>query len=263
MNILIGELGKQRKNYYSSISNYLSLLLWPILKFFQTLFVYKSFDIEPLKKYFIFTNDDLTVFILIGALGYNFFHAMVESAIELKEERENGTLEIIFLSPANRLLIIYGRAIGGIFQSCWMFSIFIIFIVISKSNTLIQALYNLPLMFISLFIASLVWGGFMNSVLLLSRDSRFLYTICEQPLKFFSGTDMPTAAFPFWAKIISSFSPLTYCLIFIRSVFFNGQFLIKTYFKFSFILIFLFIITYILLKYGEYRNRDTGGLQFY
>ena len=66
MNILIGEFQKQRRNYYSSASNCISLLLWPILKFFQTLFIYKSFDIEPLKEYSIFTNDDLIIFILIG-----------------------------------------------------------------------------------------------------------------------------------------------------------------------------------------------------
>ena len=103
----------------------------------------------------------------------------------------------------------------------------------------------------------------MNAVLLLSRDSRFLYSICEQPLKFFSGTDMPTAAFPLWAKMISAFSPLTYCLIFVRSAFFNGKILIVTFFKFLSVLVILYVITYILTKYGEYYNRKTGGLQFY
>jgi len=42
-------------------------------------------------------------------------------------ERTNGTLEIIFISPSSKLAMMYGRAIGSLFENIWMFFVFSIF----------------------------------------------------------------------------------------------------------------------------------------
>ncbi|WP_287715153.1 ABC transporter permease [Blautia sp.] len=260
-----GEIKKQQKNYYNSWSNFISLLIWPVLIFLSTYYVYLSFDITLLKQYGINSNHDLMIFLVIGALGYNSFFSMVQGAFQILNERENGTLEIVYSTPASRMGLLYGRALGGLFQSIWMFSLFFLYIIFFKDSLTIHRLFVIIISYIILIVSSTIWGGFINILFILTRDANYLFTICDEPMNFFSGTKIPTLAFPMWAKIISAIFPLTYCLSIMRNLIMttNLDSILTALYKLSFSLCTIIIITYLLSVYSEKRNRKTGNLQLY
>ena len=120
--VCLGEMKKQHRNYFNSYSTYISLIVWPLLTVITTFYTYSNFSVRLLNKINIYTMRDLWVFLITGFMGYNLFWVMVQSALFMQKERENGTLETIFLSPAPRMAIVYGRSMGSIFQSLWFYN---------------------------------------------------------------------------------------------------------------------------------------------
>ena len=125
-----GEIIKQRRNYFNSLVNYISLIFWPLLTLLTTWMSYKNYSVEMLSKIGINSQSELFLFLLTGFLEYNCFWLMVQSAFFMRNERENGTLEIVFLTPAPRMAIIYGRAMGALYQSIWLAILYGVLLVI-------------------------------------------------------------------------------------------------------------------------------------
>lgn len=261
--VCFGEVKKQKQNYYNTMELYLSMLLWPMLTGISSYFVYFSFDLSFLTHIGIATKNDLLIFVFTGALGYNCFFAMVQSALFLRNERENGTLEIVFLTSANRLAIVYGRALGGITQNVGMFSVFIVILLLFTSNFDLKLLIAIPFSFVIILISSVVWGGLINAIFIVSRDVDFWFIICDQPMMVFSGTELPINIMPVLFKIIGSIFPLTYCLKLVRQIFNDGNISWTNVLQNVIILITLCVITKIILIIAENRNRKTGDLQLY
>ena len=85
-------------------------------------------------------------------------------------------------------------------------------------------------------------------------------------MELFSGVKVPTAIFPFWAKVISYIFPLTYALEAIRKVFLNGDNLNKIgnfIISSIFIILLMFITINICLKLGEKHAKKTGNMTLF
>lgn len=258
-----GEIIKQNQNYYNTWQTYISLLLWPLLNCFVTYFMYKSFDISALSMYGIESFKRLLIFIYTGLLGYNCFWAMVQSALFMRDERENGTIEIVFMTSANRLAIVYGRALGGIIQNVWMFLLFTLLIVFTNSEVNVRTIVMIPIGFIVLIISAVLWGGFINSIFLISRDVDFWFNICDSPMELLSGVKIPVAAFPVFIKAFSVIFPLTHCLMIVRNIFMGEEVDVLNLILLLIVLCILVFVTVVILHVAEKHNRKTGSLQLY
>lgn len=263
--VCLGEIKKQRVNYYNSWSNFISLLVWPILVYLTTYYIYFSFDIGQLTRYGITSKKDLLIFLVIGALGYNSFFAMVQGAFQIINERENGTLEIIYLTPASRMAMLYGRALGGFFQSVWQFSLFFLVIVVYGCNMSLRKIGLILVSYFLLIIASTIWGGFINALFIITRDANFIFSLCDEPMNLFCGVKIPIASFPLFARIISAIFPLTYCLIIMRSLILvsDRYNVLNSFIRLMISFIILIFATIAIVKLSEKHNRKTGNLQLY
>ena len=258
-----GEIIKQRKNYHCSVSSILSLLIWPLINFIYIFYTYQSFDITYLSKYGIDSYNEFVIFLITGALVYNCFWSMVQSAFYLNYERQNGTLESIIISPIRFELYFYARALGGILSSLWMFFSFSFITMLFLDDVSIRVIFLSVISLGIIAFSATVWGAFINVLFITSRDSNYLFTICDEPMKFFSGTNIPVQAFPGFAQMISFVFPATYCMNVIRTIY--GISTIKYeqivwYFVSLFILIF---ITIIVARVAYKKNRNDGSLNLY
>lgn len=258
-----GEMFKQSQNYYNTWQTYISLLLWPVFNSFATYYLYQTFDLSTLNKYGIDSLNSLLVFIFIGTMGYNCFWSMVQSALFMQDERKNGTIEIVFLTPANRLAVVYGRALGGILQNVWMFVFFIMVIIFFYRGFNAFSIVLIPIAFLILLVSSVVWGGLINSIFLISRDTDFWFGICDSPMELLSGVKLPVAAFPLVFRVLSYIFPLTYCLAIIRNIFISNKIEMLSIIMLVIVLGGLVFITILILKFAEKNNRKTGNLQLY
>ena len=263
--VLKAEMRKQHKNYFHSKIIYVSLFLWPVLTFISAYYNFKPFDLNNISIDYL-NEGNLIVFVLIGYTCLLFFHSLIQSAWRFSFERISGTLELIYLSPGNRLSFIMGNAATSLLEGVWLYVVFTSFILLAKANDL---KINGPAAFVSMLlivVLALLWGMLLNALFLFSRDSGFLFTILQDPMELFSGVKIPTILFPQWAKIISYFFPLTYSAELLRRAILNGESLqhMKGLVIISIIAaIIMAITTIIALKCGEQHAKKTGNMALF
>jgi ABC-2 type transport system permease protein len=262
--IIKAEVIKQHRNWFHSHVIYFSLLIWPIITLMNAYYSYKPFDLSQKVLRGFNSEQSIILFLITGFLGYVCFWSLVQSAWQMGSERQNGTLEIIFLTSASRITIMYGRALGALFENIWMFFIFCVFNMIYIKEISLTNLIYLPLSFIILMISAVVWGGLMNVIFLFSRDASILFNIFDEPMVLFSGVRIPTTVFPLWAKAIAVLFPLTHSLSIIRSLLMKGY--IESFvsiYKWLCSLFIMVVFTIWMLKKAEKHARQTGNLTFY
>lgn len=263
MNILTAEIKKLIKNRYWNRSMYFSLVIWPILILVNTFFVYLSFDFRQLQKFGIHTSKELTLFLWIGTLGLNLFFSMMQSAIDMSQERKDGTLEMIFISPCSKVVLLYSRAMSAILENIWItcffFCTFLWLYGSSAFHFLAGKIFALSLLSIS----AVFWGGFMNSIFLFSRDATFLYNIIDMPMDLFSGVRFPVHAFPKVLQMVSAIYPLTYALNIMRGAFLNEKILWNDILRLSILLFIFAVLTVAVTKVAEKNGKEKGSFTFY
>ena len=263
--VIKAEIIKQQKHEFHSAFVWLSLLVWPILGFFEVYYAYKPFELTGYLGFL--SNRDLLAFLGTGFMAYTCFWSMVQSAWAMSnKERTDGTLEITFLSSANRLAMNYGRALGSLIQEVWMFCCFCVFVLLYSEAVSLSNLWVLPLCLLLLLISSTVWGGMLNAVFLFSRDAEIVMNLIDTPMTLFSGSRIPIHCFPVWAKAIAFLFPLTYCNNIIRFALDiqreeNGWLRESLYLAVC--LATMIVITKWITFRAETHNRMTGELQFY
>ncbi|XCP86437.1 ABC transporter permease [Roseburia hominis] len=264
--VIYAEIRKQKQHNYHSYFVYFSLLIWPILGFLEVYYTYKPFELTG-NIAGIGNAQTLLAFLATGYMAYNCFWSMVQNAWSMSyDERTGGTLEIAFLTPANRLALNYGKALGALIQEAWMFCCFCLFILFYTRSLSLANWYLFPLIFLLLVASSTIWGGMLNAIFLFSRDASIIMDLFDTPMLLFSGTRIPLNAFPLWARLISLLFPLTYCLNLIRLTLHIHQqptSLFPDLIKLLICLTTMIAITQILLKKAEQTNRQTGELLFY
>lgn len=263
--IIRSEIIKQHKNTIRSRFTYFTLLIWPVISFINAYYTYKPFSIQSSSVSFLNSSSSLTLFLIIGYLGYECFWSLVRSALQMSQERQDGTLEMLFLSPANKIACIYGRVLGSLFQNMWMFLCFFILIVVSVKGISLSNLIYLPLCFLVVILGAAAWGGIMNVIFLFSRDASIVFSLFNEPMHLLSGVRIPVSVFPLWAKVLSVCLPLTHTLSILRSLLINGSLRSSltslVYWLFSIII--MVILTIILLRVAEKNARESGNLNFF
>lgn len=264
--VMKAEIKKQQEHNYHSYFVYFSLLIWPVLGFLEVYYTYKPFSLTG-NFIGISSGKELLAFLATGYMAYNCYWSMVQNAWSMSyQERTGGTLEVSFLSPASRMAMNYGKALGALLQEVWMFCCFCLFILFYAESIRWDNIFLLPVIFILLLGSSTIWGGMMNAIFLFSRDAEIFMDLFDTPMVLFSGTRIPAACFPVWAKVISLLFPLTYCLNIIRLVLHitgDGAGIGADLLRLGICLVLMVGITKILLRRAEANNRKNGELQFY
>jgi ABC-2 type transport system permease protein len=265
--LLWAEMKKEHRNTFHNHFIYFSLLVWPVLKFITAYFSFLPFQLgqgTPLARFL--QIDQLALFLLTGYLGYLFFWCLVQSAWQLSFERQSGTMEMIFITPVNRMAFIYGRSFSSLVEGVWLFFSFSLLGMFFIGGIDVSGWWAIPFAFLILLLSAVVWGGFLTVLFLFSRDSSFLFTVLDEPMQMFAGVGIPPLAFPIWAKIISFCFPLTYALHILRQLLMNkatfGQ-IGTDLMLLAAVLLLLVLSSAVLLKRAERHMKQTGSMVLY
>lgn len=263
-NLFLAELKKEHRNMFHSYLIYFSLLIWPVIGFITAYYSFKPFQLDsssPLNRFI--DPDKLALFLLTGYLAYIFFWSLVQSAWQMGYERQSGTLEIIFLTPVHRLAFVYGRSFSFLIEGVWLFTIFAVLSIFFIGGINVSGFWSIPLAFITLLVSAVIWGGFLNTLFLFSRDAGFLYTILDEPMSIFSGVKIPVMAFPLWAKLIALFFPLTYTLQILRLLVMEGASftdIVPYLLALLTVLTILVAATVLIIRKAEQHMKRTGNM---
>lgn len=211
------ELIKQHHQSLGGKSVFFSLLLWPVLTFFAVYYSMKPYESgagSALSQ--IIPEGNISLFLLSGFLVFQLFWTVVQSAWTFEWERKQGTLEMIYLTPSSKIAFLYGRSVYSLFNGMWMFFAFCVLTFLFIGNLTNVSWGYLSLSFIIMILSAVIWGAFLCSICLFSRDSGYLYYIFQAPMNLFGGVRVPPAVFPLWAKGLSLLFPVTYSLFLVR-----------------------------------------------
>jgi ABC-2 type transport system permease protein len=260
---------KQHRILFGSKLVYFSMLVWPGLQLGSAYYAFLPFLHAPdLAAHWSLAADPRTVllFFITGMLGYNFFAAIVQSSWQFGFERFNGTLEILFLTPANRLVLILANGVGALVQSVWLFLTFAIGLILLVGGFHMSSPVMFLVAFLGLLIPAVCWAAFLNSVCIFARDSSFVYTLLESTMAFFSGVRIPLLAFPLWIRVIGTVLPLTTSLVVLRGALLSNETVLTLWPSLLFLASFslaMLLAAMIILKKGEEHARLHGTLTLF
>jgi len=267
MKVLVAEMKKQHRNYFFSKTIYISLFIWPALTFVTAYYSYKPFRLDKITGGLGYINErNLIIFVLMGYMCLIFFRCFVQSAWRFSMERTFGTLEFVYMTPANRLAFIMGNAVSSLLEGMWLFAVFAAGIFALNADAYKVNIPCASLGIVLLIVLSMLWGMLLNALFLFSRDSSFLFTVLEEPMEIFAGIKVPAVVFPVWAKAVSAVFPLTYIAEMLRRIFIRGDgFMeIKGFVLVSILIgLIMLTVTVVCLRLGEQYAKKTGNMALF
>lgn len=267
--VFLAEALKQHRSLFGTWSTYCSLLVWPGLQLAISFYVFKPFSGSShfMKNWpLAATPGGIFLFIVTGMLGYIAFWSLVQSSWQFSKERFEGTLELLFLTPVNRLILILANSIIALAQSAWLFLVFCIGLIILVGRLNMASPLMLLVAFFSLLIPAVAWGAFLNAFFIFSRDSSLISTVLDEPMAFLAGVNIPLMALPTWIRFIGALFPLTTSLIVIRGIFLEKATMIDILPQLAILLLFslaLLTLAHFILIKGEKRALHNGTLTLF
>ncbi|MEU0392087.1 ABC transporter permease [Streptomyces sp. NPDC006208] len=266
LRVFAAEALKQHRRLFGQPLVVFSMLVWPVLQLATTYYTLRpvataspAADNWPAAA----DPDRLLAFLATGTLAYAFFFSLVQSAWHFSFERSTGTLELLFLSPAGRLTLMIANGTGALLQNAWLLTCFTIVALTGFGALSVAAWWMCGVVLLALLIPAVAWGAFLNSLLVFSRDSAFLYTILDEPLWFVSGVRLPNFALPAAIQIVGAVFPLTGSLLAVRGALLEGRTVAElgpTLAALGALSALLLAAAAVILKAGEARAQRTGKL---
>ena len=210
-------------------------------------------------------SSNVAIFVFVGYAMYNWLSALLWGAgTALRQEQLRGTLEAVFVTPASRLVPLFGPGVGTLLPMALtfasnFFALRFFFGIFPPIGAVIQAtvivVLGIPALYAigALFAASVLRFGEVAPVVQLIRGMFVL--AC--------GITFPVAMLPLWAQVWAKILPPTYIVDDIRRILLRGDTIADVAGDVAIVLS-LAVVTGILavavFRYLEMSARRTGML---
>jgi ABC-2 type transport system permease protein len=269
LRVMAAEALKQHRRIFGGPLVVFSMLIWPVLQLSITYYtMLPVLDTPGIAQRWPVAAEPsrLLGFLAAGAFAYMFYFSLVQSAWHFSFERISGTMELLFLSPASRFALVLANGSGALMQNTWLAGCFAVAAATAGGALHVAHPAMYAVAALALLIPAIVWGAFLNSLLIFSRDSAFLYTLLDDPLWFVSGVRLPLFAMPVLIKAIGVAFPLTSSLAVLRGALLDGETVAgvaRPLALLGLLCVLLLAATAGLLRFGEARAQRTGSMQLY
>jgi ABC-2 type transport system permease protein len=230
----------------------IATIIWPIPLLALNIYTYYAFgtpeDIaQRLQSYGI---SSFAGMIIIGTIIYLFYNRLLwGTGFSIQSERWMGTIEVLFLTPANKMTVLIACGISSVVEaSWWIVSIFLLSSLIFGVTPNISSWLAVFVCLISTIAALVSIGVFFAGFFVLTRAADNLASGLQAPIRFFSGVAFPVTALPQMLQYISYLIPVTYGISTMRKTILASGNLSAVWFE----LLCLYIITTIFLIAGQF-----------
>ena len=197
--------------FVSSVFTYRALFMWlnPAAYFFNKMLV-PLMQMSFFSLLGLFGGAQPLAFYLVGNAVVVAYRPMFTIAQTVAGERRQGTLPYLVGSPANRIVLFFGRGIGQALDG--LIDVIVAFLIAAVLFGL--DLSNANLVGIALAIVIAVYGAsalglFLGAAAYLVLDSNFLANTVMFAILLLTGANVPLAELPGFLLPISSILPLT------------------------------------------------------
>ena len=219
------ELRQQRR--YPTL--FLGQVFWPVLLPASWVLMGRAYSGDDAQALAAFAeragSTDVAVFVFVGFAMYNWLSVLLWGAgTALRQEQMRGSLEAVFVTPASRLVPLFGPGIGTLVPMAVIFAanflaLRVFFGITPPLSAVVQSaaivVLGVPALYAigTLFAASVLRFGEVGPVVQLIRGMFVL--AC--------GITFPLAMLPQWAQVWAKLLPPTYIVDDIRRVLLQGE----------------------------------------
>jgi len=160
--------------------------------------------------------------VLGGAMTAFWLNVLWSMSTQFYWEKETGNLPLYIISPAPKMAILLGMALGGIVgTSLRAATIILVGSILFRVHFSVANVPLLVLVF-SLTLVALYGLGMMNASLFLlwGREAWHLASLAQEPIYLLSGFYFPIKSLGFWVAAVASLIPLTLGLDAMRQLLF-------------------------------------------
>jgi ABC-2 type transport system permease protein len=165
---------------------------------------------------------DFNTFMLVGMLVQGLFMIMGNGIASLVEDRENDFTQEILVSPVSRYSLILGKIVGASFASYVTFFFTIIVGLFIGARLSVHQFVTLfmfsPLICLAAGSLGLVCVGFIQK----AATAGIVIMMLSMAQTFLSGALIPVTHSTGIMAVVSRLLPMTYCVDFMRGVFYDG-----------------------------------------
>lgn len=264
--VVVAEIKKNVRQLFFSRATLFWAFVLPLgnglyLYFLYFPFVTKSVELEFNASTYTL---DLVGFTLIGQLLYTFFVMIMLTGAIFDREREQGTLEALLLSPANRIAILLGGALASAVWYMWvLIGILFSWIGFLQVNVIVNDFLALFTSIVLSYLSLVALGMCLAAFFIHSRRGVMYGTMLQEPIMFFSGLIFPIQAMPKGLLVFSYLIPLTFGLISVRLTLLGGASMFDVAVPLAtlaFMVVVLFILATWLIGYAERSAKAKATL---
>lgn len=195
----------KRNNAY--VINIIRMPVFPVGLFLTSYFAWKAAGVATIE------GVNVSGFLLAGMVGLICWSSSVwwtGSAIE--NERWEGTIAALFLTPASRVAIVFGHGLGGFLFLVPSFAMVALLSIITGARFNIGSLFAVVASAVALLVSSLAMGFLLASFFILTRRANLMANIIQHPLYLVGGFMVPRDELPYALHLVSQAMPIAHAV---------------------------------------------------
>ncbi len=152
-------------------------------------------------------------FVTIGFAFNGFiFSASFGGAHALRGDQEHGTLELVFVTPSNKLMWLLGKIMGNLAFSLVNFSVILLLgsLIFGFQSTTQPNVWLAALFVLLTIIAMTSFGFVFAGVCFIAKRERELSQVLWTMMVFLSGLAFPVEVLPKWGQVLAWGLPITH-----------------------------------------------------
>ena len=163
-------------------------------------------------------------FLILGQVLLSLFNSLNwRAGMAIQRERWFGTLEIVFLTPASRIIMLAGSSIYGLLDAGWVtFLAALTVVALTRVTINVQDPLAAVIVVSMAIIGAVAMGIGLAGLYVLTRSAGPLAVSIQHPMRFFTGSSFPLTILPAMLQYVGYAIPLTYGLEAARLVLLRG-----------------------------------------
>jgi len=194
-------------------------VIWPIPLLGVNIYAYSALGTqEKVSEVFMQYGYPFAGMIVVGTIVYLLYNRLLwGTGISIQHERWMGTIELLFLTPTNKMTILIASGVSSLLEaSWWIVCIFFLGGAIFGLQLNMTSVLAVLISLLSTMAALIAVGVFFAGFFVLTRAADQLASGLQAPIRFFSGVAFPVNALPQMLQYISYVLPVTYGILVMR-----------------------------------------------
>lgn len=202
----------------------IATIIWPLPLLALNIYQYRAFGTEAEISDALAQYGGLGL-IVVGTIVYLLYNRLLwGTGISIQSERWMGTIETLFLTPTNKMIMLLASGLSSLLEaSWWILSVFFLGWTIFGVEPNILSWPTVIISILSTMAALLSVGIFFAGFFVLTRAADQLATGLQAPIRFFSGVAFPVTALPQLLQYVSYIIPVTYGILTLRKSILMGE----------------------------------------